>query len=105
MQLIKQLVQRHIRALLLQGDLNAPSLPNFVIWGLSGLYLIGLLGIVELSQRPIWLVAGFLFAVQPLLIYIKRRGIHSALIESLAPLAIVYLLAVARVLLAVNERL
>ncbi|MCQ3929759.1 MAG: hypothetical protein DPW16_04815 [Chloroflexi bacterium] len=100
-----QLIQRHVRAILLQSNLDAPSLPKIVTVGLGGLYLVGLLGVVELSQRPIWLIAILLFALQPLMIYAKQRRIHSALIESLAPLTIVYLMAGARVLLAIIERL
>lgn len=100
-----QLIQRHVRVILLQSNLDAPSLPRIVTVGLGGLYLMGLLGVVELSQRPIWLMAGLLFALQPLLIYAKRRRIHSTFIESLAPLTIVYLMAGMRVLLAVSDRL
>ncbi len=100
-----QLIQRHIRALLMQSDVDALSLSMIVTVGLGGLYLIGLLGVVELSQRPFWLITILLFALQPLVIYVKQRRIHSAFIESLAPLTIVYLMAGVRVLLAVSERL
>lgn len=100
-----QLIQQHFRAMLLQSSLMTRSLPKIVTGGLGGLYLIGLLGVVELSQRPIWLIAGLLFGLQPLVIYVKQRRIHNAFIESLAPLSIVYLMAGVRVLLAVSERL
>lgn len=102
---IQRLIQRHIRALLLQSNLDAPPLPKWILWGLGGMYLIGLLGVVELSQRPIWLIAGLVFCIQPLAVYLRRRIIHSAFIESLAPLSIVYWVAGVRVLLALNERL
>ncbi len=104
-QMFTLLIQRHMRALLLRADLEGASLPKFVIWGLAVLYLIGLLGVAKLSQHPIWLIVGFLFTLQPLLIYSRRRIIPSAFIESLAPLAIVYLMAAARAFLAISERL
>ncbi len=100
-----QLIQRHVRAFLLQANLETSSQSKIVIWGLAVIYLVGLLGVAKLSQHPIWLIIGFLFALQPLLIYSKRRIMHSTLIESLAPLTIVYLIAAVRVLLAISERL
>ncbi|MBZ0317637.1 MAG: glycosyltransferase family 39 protein [Anaerolineae bacterium] len=100
-----QLIQRHIRALLLQSNLHAPSIPKIIMGGLVGMYLIGLLGVVELSRRPFWLITILLFALQPLVIYVKQRRIQGAFIESLAPLTIVYLMAAVRVFLAVSEHL
>ncbi|KAB2861694.1 MAG: hypothetical protein F9K46_08100, partial [Anaerolineae bacterium] len=104
-QIFTQLIQRHIRVLLLQSNLHAPSLPKIIMVGLAGIYLIGLLSVVELSQRPFWLIAILPFALQPLLIFVTQRRIHSTFIESLAPLTIAYFIAVVRVLLAVGDRL
>lgn len=97
------LIERHLGALILRPLLKNLSIPTEISRVIGVLHVIGLLAVVELSQRPIWLAVILIFAIQPLLIYKQRRRFTFPM-ESLAPLIFVYLMAVLRVALAMMER-
>jgi hypothetical protein len=97
------LIERHLGALILRPPLKNPLIPTEISRVIGVLHIIGLLAVVELSQRPIWLTALMIFAIQPLLVYKQHRRFTFP-IESLAPLILVYLMAVVRVVLAMVEQ-
>jgi hypothetical protein len=95
---------RHWRALCLDLRPEDRPFPLGLTLGLLGLQLAGVLALVRLGHRPIWLAicAGLFFL--PLLLSWKLRRLQ-LIPESLAPLAVPYALLAARLTLALAARL
>jgi len=98
-----ELAASHWRALSLGLRLEDRPLPRRYACGLYVFHLLGLLAIVRLTHRPLWLGLIPVLLVQPMaLSWRLKRGYPLA--ESLSPLLIAYLVVVLRLLVAIVAR-
>ncbi len=98
------LAARHWRALCLDLRPDDPPFPPGLTLGLIGLHLAGVLALVRIGHRPIWLAAWAGLLLLPLLGSWRLRRL-CLMPESLAPLAVPYVILAVRLALALAARM
>ena len=101
---VRDLAARHWSALCLDLRPDDPPFPRALTLGLLGLQLLGVLALVRIGHRPVWLTICAGLLLLPLLLSWKLRRLQ-LMPESLAPLAAAYALLAARLALALAARL
>ena len=99
------LVRHHGRALTFRLLLESRPLPLRHRLGLLALHGFGLAAIVRFSFQPLWFLLVPLLLLQPFILSLRRRPRLLLLPESLAPLALPYLVLLLRIVIAVNAYL
>ena len=100
---LRYVAARHWRALCLDLRPDDPPFPLSLTLGLFGLQLAGVLALVRIGHRPVWLGICLGLLVLPLVLSWRFHRQH-LIPESLAPLAVAYALLAARLGLALAAR-